>query len=112
VPHERTGTWKETLNCKYLFSVLRVRSSWQLNLFGGLKTGKLLNLYVKFKTGTRKGHGLVFRFDEGLHVCRVLDFRVYGGVGQQLGDCFLISCICYAVQTPRCFLDSRFKVWE
>jgi hypothetical protein len=83
-----------------------------VNLFSALNSGKLLYVYVKFKTRTRRGHGLVFRFDEGLHVWRKLDFRVSGGVAQQPRDCLLISCVCCVVQTPRCFVDSQFRALE
>jgi hypothetical protein len=99
----------KTINDKYLVFVLRVRRSWRLNPFCGLKTGKLLYVYVKFKIGTRRGQGLVFWFDEGFDVCRKLDFRISGGVGQQPQDCFLISCVCCFVQSLRCFLGSEFR---
>jgi hypothetical protein len=99
----------ETFNDEYPVLVLRVRRSQRLNPFCGLKTGKLLYVYVKFKIGTRRGQGLVFWFDEGFDVCRKLDFRISGGVGQQLQDCFLISCGCCFVQSIWCFLGSGFR---
>jgi hypothetical protein len=71
----------ETFNDEYLVLVLRVRKSRRLNPYRGLKTGKLLHVYVKFKIEIRRGQGLVIWFDERLHVCRNLDFRDSGGIG-------------------------------